>query len=256
MERFQTTVLWVYKHHGFMDNTDECPYNKLLAKRVYRALAIKLGQLSAVETMNAAMNGLAVVVVDDDLAVCEALDGLLRAEGFSVETYPSVPSFLDALRPEQQGCIILDINLPQISGLDLQQILTDRGIDLPIVFLTGCGDVPKSKAAFKAGAVDFLEKPVDTTVLIEAVRDALELSVKRGAERARQQELEDLYSHLTPREKEIIVLLARGYSAKQVGRALGISHRTAEIHRARIMEKLGVQSLADLVAMAIRIGIR
>jgi FixJ family two-component response regulator len=203
-----------------------------------------------------AVNGLTVFVVDDDTEICEALVSLLEAEGFAVVAFSSGTEFLDALKPDQNGCIILDINLPQISGLDLQQILADRGIDLPIIFLTGYGDVPKATAGLKAGAVDFLEKPVDSEVLIDAVRRALELSARRGEEKVRQQQLEELYSHLTPREKEIIVLLARGYSAKQVGRALGISHRTAEIHRARIMEKLGVQSLADLVALAIRIGIR
>lgn len=203
-----------------------------------------------------AVNGLTLFVVDDDAEVREALTNLLEAEGFAVAGFATGTEFLDALKPEQRGCIILDINLPQISGLDLQQILVERGNDLPIIFLTGYGDVPKATAGLKAGAVDFLEKPVDADVLIEAIGRGLELGARRGEERARQQQLEELYSHLTPREKEIIVLLARGYSAKQVGRALGISHRTAEIHRARIMEKLGVQSLADLVALAIRIGIR
>lgn len=203
-----------------------------------------------------AVNGLTVFVVDDDSDVRESLTALLQLEGFAVTAVASGTEFLDVFKPHQQGCIILDINLPQISGLDLQQILADRGIDLPIIFLTGYGDVPKATAGLKAGAVDFLEKPVDSDVLIEAIRRAMEIGARRGDEKARQQQLEDLYSHLTPREKEIIVLLARGYSAKQVGRALGISHRTAEIHRARIMEKLGVQSLADLVALAIRIGIR
>jgi FixJ family two-component response regulator len=203
-----------------------------------------------------AVNGLTVFIVDDDPEVGAALSTLLETEGFSVRTFFEGTSFLDSVRPDQQGCIILDIHLPQISGLDLQQILAERGVDLPIIFLTGFGDVPKATAGLKAGAVDFLEKPVDADVLIKAVREALDLSLQRQQEKARQKELEALYSHLTPREKEIIVLLARGYSAKQVGRALNISHRTAEIHRARIMEKLGVQSLADLVALAIRIGIR
>lgn len=203
-----------------------------------------------------AVNGLKVFIVDDDDAVCESLSTLLDAEGFAVTAFPGATEFLEALKPNHQGCIILDINLPQISGLDLQATLKERGIDLPIIFLTGFGDVPKATAGLKAGAVDFLEKPVDNEVLLEAVRKALEIGAQRSGEKARQQEVEALYAHLTPREKEIIVLLARGYSAKQVGRALGISHRTAEIHRARIMEKLGVQSLADLVALAIRIGIR
>lgn len=203
-----------------------------------------------------AVNGLRVFIVDDDSAVCESLSALLESEGFAATAFPGATEFLDALKPNPQGCVILDINLPQISGLDLQGMLKERGVDLPIIFLTGFGDVPKATAGLKAGAVDFLEKPVDNEVLLEAVRKALEIGVQRSGEKARQREVEALYAHLTPREKEIIVLLARGYSAKQVGRALGISHRTAEIHRARIMEKLGVQSLADLVALAIRIGIR
>jgi len=208
------------------------------------------------KALDMAVNGLTVFVVDDDPDVCDALATLLRSEGFVVETYLSGPDFLASVKPEQQGCLILDIHLPQISGLDLQQILTERGFNLPIIFLTGYGDVPKSTAAFKGGAVDFLEKPVDADILIAAIRNALALGYQRHEEKSRQHELDALYANLTPREKEILVFLARGYSAKQVGKALGISHRTAEIHRARIMEKLGVQSLADLVALAIQMGIR
>jgi FixJ family two-component response regulator len=197
-----------------------------------------------------------VFIVDDEDEMRGALTTLLEAEGYGVAAYASGPEFLEALEPDQSGCIVLDINLPQITGLHVQQLLADRGIDLPIIFLTGFGDVPKATAGLKGGAVDFLEKPVDADVLFDAIRKALEIGERLREEKARRQEVEALYAHLTPREKEIIVLLAQGYSAKQVGRALGISHRTAEIHRARIMEKLGVQSLADLVALAIRLGIR
>jgi FixJ family two-component response regulator len=203
-----------------------------------------------------AVNGLTVFVVDDDVDICEALRTLMVAEGFDVVAYASGNDFLEAYKPGHRGCLILDINLPQISGLDLQQILVERGIDLPIIFLTGYGDVPKATAGLKSGAVDFLEKPIDPEILIKAVQHAMALGAQRDRDRAKHQEFEDLYSRLTPREKEIIVYLARGFSAKQVGRALDISHRTAEIHRARIMEKLGVTSLADLVALAIEIGVR
>jgi FixJ family two-component response regulator len=203
-----------------------------------------------------AVNGLTVFVVDDDVDICEALRTLMVAEGFDVVAYASGNDFLEAYKPGHRGCLILDINLPQISGLDLQQILVERGIDLPIIFLTGYGDVPKATAGLKSGAVDFLEKPIDPEVLIKAVQQAMALGAQRDRDRAKHQEFEELYSRLTPREKEIIVYLARGFSAKQVGRALDISHRTAEIHRARIMEKLGVTSLADLVALAIEIGVR
>lgn len=205
---------------------------------------------------NVVVEGQTVFVVDDDLAVRDALAALLTAEGFAVAGFSSAVEFLDSLGQKPKGCIVLDINLPEISGLDLQQLLTQRGIDLPIIFLTGFGDVPKVTAGFKGGAVDFLEKPVDSEVLTQSVRRALEIGARRSDDQVRQEELGALFSHLTPREKEIIVLLARGYSAKQIGRALGISHRTAEIHRARIMEKLEVQSLAELVALSVRLGIR
>jgi two-component system response regulator FixJ len=203
-----------------------------------------------------AVKGITIFIVDDDDEIRQALTALLEAEGYSVASFASGTEFLQALQTDLDGCIILDINLPQISGLDLQQILADREVHLPIIFLTGYGDVPKATAGLKGGAVDFLEKPVDADVLFTAIRKALEIGDRLREEKERRREVEELYSHLTPREKEIIVLLAQGYSAKQVGRALGISHRTAEIHRARIMEKLGVQSLADLVALAIRLGIR
>lgn len=196
-----------------------------------------------------------VFIVDDDREAREALTDLLAAEGFEVAAFSTALEFLESVDRTQRGCIVLDINLPGISGLDLQHILKERGNDLPIIFLTGYGDVPKATAGLKGGAVDFLEKPVDAEILIEAVRQALEIGARRSEHKARLEELETLYSHLTPREKEIIVLLARGHSAKQIGRVLGISHRTAEIHRARIMDKLEVQSLAELVTLAVRLGL-
>ncbi|MGI9212283.1 MAG: response regulator transcription factor [Methylococcaceae bacterium] len=202
------------------------------------------------------VNGMTVFIVDDDAAMRETLAVLLHTEGHHVECYASGTDFLDAWTTEKRGCMILDINLPQISGLDLQHKLSEQGIKIPIIFLTGFGDVPMTSAAYKAGAINFLEKPIPTDILIEGVNEALELSNRLYQNEIRQNQVNALYNHLTPREKEIIVFLAKGYSAKQVGRALGISHRTAEIHRARIMEKLGAQSLADLVALAIQMGVR
>jgi FixJ family two-component response regulator len=195
-------------------------------------------------------------VVDDDAYAREALATLLEAEGYPVAAFASGTEFLEALKPNMQGCVVLDIDLPGSSGLDVQRCLAEQGIELPIIFLTGIGDVPMAAAGLKAGAVDFLEKPVDADTLIEAIRRGLSLNAQRGEEKVRQRRLDELYANLTPREKEILVLLARGYSAKQVGKALGISHRTAEIHRGRVMEKLAVDSLADLVALAIYMGIR
>ena len=201
-------------------------------------------------------NGLLVFIVDDDEAMRESLVILMQSAGYRIESYTSGMEFLEAWTEDKRGCMILDINLPDISGLELQKILSERGIDLPIVFLTGFGDVPKSSTAFKAGAVNFLEKPVAVEILLEGVQEALELSSRLLENEAHRNQVATLYGHLTPREKEIIVFLARGYSAKQIGRALNISHRTAEIHRARIMEKLGAESLADLVALAIQMGVR
>lgn len=202
------------------------------------------------------INGMTVFVVDDDDAMRETLEVLLSTEGHRVECYASGTEFLEAWTSEKRGCMILDINLPQISGLDLQHKLSEQGIKIPIIFLTGFGDVPMTSAAYKAGAVNFLEKPIDSDILIDGIHEALELSNQLYQNEIHQHQVNALYSLLTPREKEIIVFLAKGYSAKQVGRALGISHRTAEIHRARIMEKLGAQSLADLVALAIQMGVR
>jgi len=199
---------------------------------------------------------LTVYVVDDDAAIRDTLSLLLHTEGYAVEAFASGTEFLDNWTREKRGCLILDINLPEISGLDVQHILSEKSIRLPIIFLTGVGNVSKSSTAFKAGAIDFLEKPVESGLLIDGVNEALKISAQMHQDELKQNQVNALYGHLTPREKEIIVFLARGYSAKQVGKALGISHRTAEIHRARIMEKLGAQSLADLVALAIQMGVR
>ncbi len=199
---------------------------------------------------------LTVYVVDDDAAIRDTLTLLLHSEGHAVETYASGSDFLNHWSTEKRGCLILDINLPQLSGLDVQHILSERNIRMPIIFLTGVGNVSKTSAAFKAGAINFLEKPVESGVLIDGVNEALKISAQLHQDEIRKNQVDTLYGHLTPREKEIIVFLAKGYSAKQVGKALGISHRTAEIHRARIMEKLGAQSLADLVALAIQMGVR
>lgn len=197
-----------------------------------------------------------VFIVEYDPDIHEVLASLLEAEGFKVAMFATGTEFLESIRPIPHGCIVLDIDLPDFSGLDIQRILHERGIDPPIVFLTGTGDVPKARAGFRGGAVDFLEKPVDADVLIGAVRRGLDLAVGHAGEKARDNKCEASYSHLTPREKEVLALLARGYATKRVGRALGISHRTTEIHRGHILEKLGAKSIADLVDLAIHLGIR
>ena len=191
-----------------------------------------------------------VFVVDDDAALREALTLFLESEGFRVEAYASASAFLDAWRAEQQGCLILDIGLPGMDGLDLQRTLQARAIQLPIIFLTGQGDVPKAVQALKEGAVDFLEKPARHEVILEHIRAALAAGRTRRLEERLGTELQERYQSLTPRQREIMTLVTSGLSNKEVARELRISTRTAEGHRFRIMEKMRATSLLELTEMA------
>lgn len=190
-----------------------------------------------------------VFVVEDDAALCEALTQFLESEGFRVETYASARAFLDACPAGRQGCLILDIGLPGMDGLTLQRALQARAVQLPIIFLTGQGDVPKAVQAVKGGAVDFLEKPAPHAVILERIRAALEAGRKRRLEERVGTELLERYQSLTPRQREIMTLVTSGLSNKEVARKIGISTRTAEGHRFRIMEKMHARSLWELVEM-------
>jgi two-component system response regulator FixJ len=198
-----------------------------------------------------------LVVVDDDEAVRDSLAILLEARGFSIETYPSGPAFLSAIRPEWQGCAFIDVRMPVMDGLEVQQQLLKRNSQLAVVIMTAHGDVPIAVKAMKAGAIDFLEKPVEPDRLVEAIR-----LVENGGHRngvappaGDVSAIRQRHSDLTDRERDVLVRLVRGLSNKVIAYELDISPRTVELHRARVMQKMEARSLSNLVRMALTIGI-
>jgi len=193
----------------------------------------------------------AVFVVDDDAAVRHGLRFMLRAAGYSVEAFPSAPSFLEDYDPRRVGCLLLDVQMPQMSGLELQQRLNIRGWRVPVIFITGHGTVALAIAAMKAGAFDFIEKPLREEALLDSIERALQWNDRAYEERLERATLEARMNLLTPREREVFELVAAGEPNKVIARQLGISFRTVELHRAHITEKLQARSLSDLI----RIGI-
>jgi FixJ family two-component response regulator len=196
-----------------------------------------------------------VFVVDDDVSVRESLELLIRTEGWRPELFASAQDFLSHPRATIPSCLVLDVTLPGLDGLELQQQLTDRP-EMPIIFITGYGDVPMTVRAMKAGAVEFLTKPFRDDVLLDAIRGALERS--RAALRldAELRTLRSSYGSLTPREREVMALVVSGLLNKQVGSKLGISEITVKAHRGQVMRKMKADSLPDLVTMATRLGLR
>jgi FixJ family two-component response regulator len=197
-----------------------------------------------------------VFVVDDDLGLREAVAGLVRSAGLDVRVFPSAQEFLARAPKDVTGCLVLDVRLPGLSGLDLQSRMAELGLDIPIVFITGYGDVPTSVRAMKAGALEFLTKPFRDQDLLDAIANAVG---RHRATRARRSELEALnrlYRALTPREKEVMAFVVSGMLNKQIAASLGTSEITVKIHRGRVMHKMKAASLADLVRMADRMGIR
>jgi len=195
------------------------------------------------------MSDKTVFVVDDDAAVRESLSVLLDASGYRTETFPSATAFLASDSLEKKGCVITDIRMPDMDGLELQTEMNKRGSKLPVIVMTGHGDVPLAVRAMKAGAVDFLEKPYDGATLIDSVRLALELGEFKGQEGEVSQKVKELVATLTPREKEVLDLVVAGKMNKVIAYELNISHRTVEIHRGRLMQKLGARNLAELIRM-------
>ena len=196
-----------------------------------------------------------VFVVDDDVSVRESLELLIRCEGWQPETFASAQEFLARPRVLAPSCMILDVSLPGLNGLDLQKRIAVDRIEMPILFITGHGDVPMTVQAMKAGAVEFLTKPFSDEVLLNAIRYALERSRTALDNEARMRTLRDRYASLSGREREVMALVVAGLMNKQVGSDLGISEITVKAHRGRVMQKMEADSLADLVNMAARLSV-
>jgi FixJ family two-component response regulator len=194
-----------------------------------------------------------VFVVDDDVSVRESLESLIRCEGWQPETFASAQEFLDHPRVHIPNCLVLDVSLPGLTGLDLQRLVAGERTDMPIIFITGHGDVPMTVQAMKAGAVEFLTKPFNDDVLLTAIRAALERSRVALSLEAEMRVLLDRYASLTQRERQVMALVVSGLLNKQVGGELGISEITVKAHRGKVMQKMKADSLADLVKMAARL---
>ena len=196
-----------------------------------------------------------VFVIDDDASMRDAVSRLLNAVGLTVQTFASAREFLAGRLPDVPGCAVLDVRLPGLSGLDLQREMVERGIHIPVIFITGHGDIPMSVQAMKAGAVEFLTKPFRDQDLLDAVRSGIQLDRQGRKERAELAELREGLRQLTPREREVMSLVVAGLLNKQIALRLGTSEKTIKIHRSHVMQKMRADSLADLVRMSQKLGI-
>jgi FixJ family two-component response regulator len=194
-------------------------------------------------------------VVDDDASVREAVRSLLRSVGLSVETFGTAQEFLSSPCNSSPGCLVLDVRLPEIGGLELQHQLAQRNLHIPIIFITGHGDIPMSVRAIKAGALEFLTKPFRDQDLLDVVQQAIDQDRRARQQRAEIAELRQRYEGLSPREREVMALVARGLPNKQIAGTLGTSEATVKLHRGRSMQKMQAGSLADLIRMAEKLGI-
>lgn len=196
---------------------------------------------------------LVVYVIDDDTSVRKSMERLIRSEGLAVETFASARDFLAGNPPDVPSCLLLDIEMPEITGLELQEKLTALNISIPIIFITGFGNVQKSVQAMKAGAFDFLEKPFDAATLFEAIHRAINHDIQVRKQNHEMVAIKKRSESLTNREREVFKLVVTGMLNKQIASQLCITEKTIKVHRARIMQKMGVQSLAELVRLAERL---
>jgi FixJ family two-component response regulator len=196
-----------------------------------------------------------VFVVDDDPSVRRAIKRLIEAEGLRVELFASAQEFLQAKRPEGPGCLVLDIRLPRKSGLEFQRELAEASDQIPIIFITAHGDIPMTVRAMKAGAVEFLTKPFRDQDLLDAIHQALERDRLRRQQEAEVTTLRERFESLTPREQEVLPWVISGLLNKQIAAEIGTSETTVKVHRSQLMRKMGAESVADLVRMAVRMGI-
>ncbi|NWK79565.1 MULTISPECIES: response regulator transcription factor [Aquitalea] len=188
-----------------------------------------------------------VFIVDDDPAVRDSLALLIMAQGMRTVTFASAMEFLETYTEGEIGCMVLDIRMPQITGLALQEKLVERGLSIPIVFITGHGDIEQCRRAFQSGAIDFLTKPIDQNRLIDSLRKGIRLSIQQQQQDEETQEVMNQLARISGREREVLELVADGLSSKEIARQLDLSPRTIEVHRANLFSKLGVDSLADLI---------
>ncbi len=195
-----------------------------------------------------------VHIVDDEDAIRRSASFMLKTSGYAVETWPTGAAFLKEVRHAEQGCILLDVRMPQMDGLEVQQALADRGVTMPVIILTGHGDVSIAVRAMKGGAVDFLEKPFEKAVLLGSIEAAFARLAAAGDKTAKAAEAEVLIGVLTPRERDVLEGLAQGLPNKTIAYDLGISPRTVEVHRANLMTKLDVRSLSDALRIAFSAG--
>jgi FixJ family two-component response regulator len=196
-----------------------------------------------------------VFVVDDDISVRESLEALIRFVGWQPETFASAEEFLTRPRPVAPCCLVLDVSLPELNGLELQKLIATDRIDMPIIFITGHGDIPMTVQAMKAGAVEFLTKPIDDDALLSSIKSAVKRSAAALDDQAELQALRQRHESLTPREREVMRLVVAGMLNKQIGMKLGISEITVKAHRGKMMQKMKAESLADLVKTAVRVGL-
>jgi FixJ family two-component response regulator len=176
-----------------------------------------------------------VYVVDDEYPVREALTMLIKSEGLTVKSYSSAVAFLDNYEPGQPGCLVLDVKMPHLDGIELQQELTKKNIDIPIIFMSGQGNIPLTAKAFRAGAVDFIEKPFDEKLLLNRIYEVTDKVLATWEERSKKHHIQNCYEHLTEREKEVMKLVVNNHSNKEAAKILGISNRTLDVHRAHLI---------------------